>query len=168
MGLAMRIAITATVVICASAVAAAAMAQPMGMPARRAGFWETVISAPGMPSGAMRMRVCADPAREHGPAAFAGPMAAGKGNSCSEHDVHPTAAGWTFHTVCATPHGPSVMTGTLTGDFRSHYHLDMDVRSAGQAHRVSVDARWLGPCAPGTPNSIVLPNGRVVTMPKVG
>lgn len=141
-----------------------AMAQPM--PARRPGLWQTTMTAPGMPNGAMTMRVCSDPASDRAAGSFTGPMPGARGaQACAKHEFHRIAGGWAFHSVCAGPRGVAETTGVLTGDFQSRYHVAVDARVGGQMHHMTMDARWIGTCRPGTPPSMVLPNGQVMTMP---
>ena len=143
------------------------LAQPL--PARRPGLWQTTMSAPGMPNGGMTMRVCSDAASDRAAGAFTGPMMAGPGGrgapACSKREFHRIANGWALHAVCASPRGVTETTGVLTGDFQTRYRVAVDVRAAGQLHHMTMNSRWLGPCKPGTPSSVVLPNGQVMTMP---
>lgn len=165
-----RVSMSALILALAAVSAAAA---PLSMPARRQGSWQITMSAPGMPGGGMTMRECSDPVRDRTMGAFGGPLAGGRPGAggpprCAKREFHPVAGGWAFHTVCATPRGTAETTGVVTGDFQTHYHVTIDAHAGGQSHHMTMDARWVGACRPGTPPAMILPNGQVMTMPGAG
>jgi hypothetical protein len=73
-----------------------------------------------------------------------------------------------FHSVCASGGGTVTTDGTSTGDYQSHYHVDVTSRrTPGGERHFAMEGRWLGPCAPGQAGgdmSMVLPNGQVMHM----
>lgn len=155
----------------AAAIAAASLAQPMQMPARRAGQWQMTMSGSGMPS-AMTMTECVDPASEHAFSPFhAGPYGAhhaGGEQACSKRDVHAIAGGWAFESVCPGPGGaPAATSGTVTGDFTSHIHMVVDTKGGSGERRMVMDQTWLGACpAGGGGRTVTLPDGRTITIPQ--
>jgi hypothetical protein len=151
------------------AVVAAAQAQPAGMPGRRAGLWETSMSGAGMPGPGMKMRQCVTPASERGFSPFAAGPGRGEPDAahCSKRETHRTANGWAFESVCTQGGRTVTTTGTLTGDFQTHYRLDLTSNGDGAPRRMTMDNSYIGPCpAAGAGNTIVLPDGRTVTIPR--
>lgn len=143
----------------------------MGAPNRRAGLWETTMTMSSGGTRAMTVRMCTDPAhdRAHG-GIFTGPSqrGAGGGETCSVREFHPIPGGVAFRSVCTNQGTTSSTQGTSTGDYNTHYHVDLTSQSTspsggGGTRRMMMDSRWLGPCASGqAPGdmTIVLPGGR--------
>lgn len=157
-------------VAAACAVATIAEAQTAAMPGRRAGLWEMSMSAAGMQGQSMKMRQCVNPATERGFSPFeGGPPGRGAPDAahCSKRDVHRTAGGWAFGSVCTQDGKMVTSSGTITGDFQNHYKMDVvSSGGGGGPQHMSVDNRWVGPCpAGGGGNTIVLPDGRVMQIP---
>jgi hypothetical protein len=154
--------------LCGAAVAA--LAQPTGMPGRRPGEWRTTMSGMGRDGGGMTMEVCVDPARERSFSPFDRPFGhgppGGEDQACSKRDVHPIPGGWAFSSVCDRDGRTVTTSGRITGDFRSHYHMEMvsDGGHGGERH-MTMDGDWVGPCAPGGGATVTLPDGRVITVP---
>ena len=154
-----------------AAMAAAALAQPMSIPARRAGQWRMTMTGAGMPSG-VTLTECVDaatersfsPFRSGGPPGARGPSEA---DTCSKRDVHKIANGWAFESVCAGRGGaPTTSSGTVTGDFRTHIHLVVDTKGANGARHMEMDQAWVGACpAGGGGHTVTLPDGRTITIP---
>jgi hypothetical protein len=157
---------------CAAGAAALAQSGPMG-PMRRPGLWEMKMQAEGSEGRNFAMQVCVDPNFERSHGVFnGGPMAghsSGERDNCSAKEFHPIPGGMAFHSVCAANGGTVVTDGTSTGDYQSHYHVDVTTRHApGGVRHMTMDGRWVGPCAPGQAGgdmSMVLPNGQTMHMP---
>lgn len=151
----------------ALASAAAVVADPMGMPARRAGQWKIVMTGVGQGGGGMTMSTCVDPAREKSFTPYTGP--AGRGGAdepkCSKRDVHAIPGGWAFDSVCMVMGRQTHSSGRVTGDFRTHYHMDETSDGGGQVRHVSMDGTWVGPCSAGGGQTVTLPDGRVIHVP---
>jgi hypothetical protein len=152
-----------------AAVASAAIAQPMEMPARRAGQWQMTMSGMGGERPGMSMTMCVNPATERSFSPFGGPNGhrGGEEPACSKHEVHPVPGGWAFESICPGQRGGVTATsGVVTGDFRTHIHMVVDTKGdRGDRHMV-MDQTWLGPCpAGGDGRTITLPDGRSITIP---
>ena len=153
-----------------TAAATAALAQPMGMPARRGGEWRTTMSGMGDRAGSMTMKMCVDPATERSFSPFRGPYAHGGGGeepTCSKRDVHQIPGGWAFESVCGNRQGGTTETsGRVTGDFQTHIHMVLDTNRGQGVHHMEMDQTWLGPCpAGGEGRTVTLPDGRTITIP---
>lgn len=153
-----------------TAMAAAVLAQPMAMPGRRAGLWEMSMSSAAMQGHAMKMRQCVDPATERN---FS-PFNSGSGGhgadavNCSKRDVHRIVGGWAFESVCTQNGKPVTSSGTITGDFQSHYRMELATTGGGGGpQHMTMDNTWVGACTPGGQgNTVTLPDGRVITIPR--
>ncbi len=150
------------------AAGAVTQSQAQSMPNRRAGMWETTISGVDGGRQSMKMKTCANPATEHGSSAFTGPMGGGSTDrECSRHDAHPIPGGWAFESVCRHNGTTTSTSGTITGDFQTHYRMQMVSHGGGPDRHMTIDGRWLGPCpAGGGGRTITLPDGRVMTIPQ--
>jgi hypothetical protein len=165
-----RLCFTALAGLCGAAMVAGAIAQPMSMPGRRGGLWKTTMTGMGQQGGSMTMSMCVDPTKEHSFSPFNGPYAhspAGRAEAeCSKHEIHKIPDGWAFESVCARAGGSVTTSGKITGDFQSHYHLELVTSGGGPERHMSMDNTWVGPCpAGGAQNSVTLPDGRVINIP---
>ena len=127
-------------------------AAPAAPPSRKAGLWEQSMAMPGVNQ---TIKMCVDEATE---AKAKWWSTEGRGKSdCAEQSVTPTPGGWAFHAVCATGDGAKVTSdGTATGDFGSHYKVDVTSVTSGSSmaqangtHKVSIESTWKGPCPEG-------------------
>lgn len=122
-------------------------AQPAG-PHVEAGLWET-----GMDMGGFKMtnQICMDGSEAASRRALAPPRdRAGAERECEKQDIHPIPGGYSVDTVC-TSHGRKThVSGTVTGDFRTHYKTDMTVETEGRPPQVMrMDSRRIGVCPAG-------------------
>jgi hypothetical protein len=155
----------------ACAAGAASFALAGEGPMRRPGLWEMKMMAEGEQGRDFAMQVCVDPTFEQSHGVFSRPMGAhgdAYRENCSVREFHPIPGGIAFHSVCVS-NGATVATeGRSTGDYQSHYHVDVTTRrTPGGEQHMTMDGRWLGPCAPGQAGgdmSMVLPNGQVMHM----
>lgn len=147
-----------------AASAPVAAAAPAAPPTRKAGLWEQTMSMPQMTQTA---KICLDEATETKTKWWSTERHGGKSN-CTEESVTPTAGGWTFHSVCNTGDGTKVTSdGTATGDFGSHYKVDVTSVTSGApmaqangTHKISIEASWKGPCPAGMKaGDIEMPGG---------
>ena len=115
----------------------------------------------------MTMRMCVDPATEHSFQPYNGPMNHGPGgqSDCSKHEAHRIADGWAFSSVCTRRGETVTSSGTVTGDFQSHYRVEINVQGSGPPRHMTMESTWLGSCPAGGGNSMVMPDGRVINMP---
>ena len=151
----------------ASATAPAESAGPMTPPPSKAGLWEQTVSMAEMRQST---KLCLDEATDK-QMAWWGSQAAK--STCSEQKISGHGGGWDFHSVCAIPGGGTTTSdGTATGDFNSHYKVDVTSTTTGgpmpQAngvHKVSIEATWQGPCpADMKPGDMSLPGGMKINM----
>lgn len=158
------------------ALGAASVAAAEDAPMRKAGLWETSMALSGAQAHNMTMRMCTDPTVERRRSIFTGPN---QHSACSVQEYHRTATGMSFHSVCQNANGLTNITdGTATGDFNSHYHLDVKTHITGAAsppggadRHMTMDAKYLGACPAGqSPGdmSFVTADGRVMPMGGMG
>jgi Protein of unknown function (DUF3617) len=133
-------------------------ASAIEMPTRKAGLWEVKALQPGSATLQVTAQQCTDETIDKQMTAY---LPASK-EFCSRNDVQKTAAGYTTDYVC-TINGVS-MTSHLetTGDFNSAYTVKLFMHYDGgqPAVTMTIEAKWLGPCAAGQrPGDIVMPGG---------
>ena len=144
---------------CLVAMAVSAFAQGP-MPSHRAGWWETTMSMG--PSRTMTTSMCVDAASERA----MGGVSHSLGPGCSPGSLTPIPGGWRMASTCTRGGQTHSMTGTITGDFSSHVHMDMisDGGPGGGMH-MTADQKYRGACPAGRrPGDVVLPGGMVVNM----
>jgi hypothetical protein len=129
-----------------------AAAEGPARPTMKAGLWSQTMAMPGMNQ---TMKVCMDePAAQKARWWSGGP---GK-SDCAEERVTPhPGGGWDFHSVCKAPDGQTTTSdGSATGDFGSHYKVEVTSVTSGAAtpeangtHKIAIEATWQGPCPAG-------------------
>lgn len=152
----------------AAATAPAASAGPMTPPPRKAGLWEQKVAMAEMTQST---KICLDDATDK-QMAWWGSQAAK--STCSEQKINGRlGGGWDFHSVCSIPGGGTTTSdGTATGDFNSHYTVNVTSTTTGgpmpQAngvHKISIEATWQGACpADMKPGDMSLPGGMKINM----
>jgi len=148
--------------------APAAQPGPLTPPPRKPGLWEQKVSMAQM---SQSTKMCLDQATDK-QMAWWGSQAAK--STCGEQNVTARAGGgWDFHSVCKSPDGGTTTSdGVATGDFNSHYKVDVTSTTAGgpmpQAngvHKISIEATWQGPCpANMKPGDMEMPGGMKINM----
>jgi hypothetical protein len=151
--------------------AAPATSWPTAPPPRKPGLWQQTVSSD---KTNQTTKICLD-ARVDQVMSWWGAQA-GK-SACSENTITPRAGGgWDFKAVCETgPGGRVVSTGQATGDFGSHYTVDMTsittgapVALANGTRKIKIDATWQGPCpADMKPGDMALPGGVKINLLEV-
>jgi hypothetical protein len=152
----------------AAATAPAGPAGPLTPPPRKAGLWEQKVSMAEMQQST---KMCLDEATDK-QMAWWGSQAAK--STCSEQKISGhLGGGWDFHSVCKSPAGGTTTSdGTASGDFNSHYKVDVTSTTTGgpmpQAngvHKISIEATWQGPCpADMKPGDMEMPGGMKINM----
>ena len=127
-------------------------AAPTAPPSRKAGLWEQKISTAGMNQ---TIKMCLDESVEQ-KMKWWGSQGPKSGNSdCAEQSITPHAGGgWDFHSVCKMGESGTITSdGSATGDFGSHYKVDVTSVTAGSpmaqangTHKTTIEATWTGPC----------------------
>lgn len=153
-----------------AAATASAPAAPMSVPTRKSGLWEQTMNLTKM---TQTIRMCVDEASEAKMKWWATENRRG-GVDCSEQAVTPKlGGGWSFHSVCKMGDSGTVTSdGEATGDFGSHYKVDVTSTTSGSAmaqangvHKIEIEATWKGPCpADMKGGDIEMPGGMKINM----
>jgi hypothetical protein len=94
-------------------------------------------------------------------------------SKCSTYQIDgPHAGPWSFRSLCALAHGTTVSTvGSMRGDFETSYAIDATGTTSGArderlnaTHRVTIAAKWLGPCLPDMKGGDVMTEGKIVNV----
>jgi len=132
--------------------------QAAEMPKRKAGLWEISTRMEGVPAmGAMQQ--CIDQNTDN----LMQQQAQKERPNCSVIDVKPLGNKVSVHSVCKVQGSTATTDAVFVGAFDSAYKGDMHTRFDPPLHgtsesRMSLDARWLGPCKPGQkPGDVIMP-----------
>jgi hypothetical protein len=69
---------------------------------------------------------------------------------CEKQDVHPIPGGYAVNTTCTNRGRVTHVAGKLTGDFRTHYTMDMTIDQYGQpGQTIHTASRRIGVCPAG-------------------
>jgi hypothetical protein len=152
-----------------TATAPVASSEPLTPPARKAGLWEQTMSSDRINQ---TTRICLDDASE-AKMKWWGSQMKGK-TDCSEQKVsHHLGGGWDFHAVCAMGESGTITSdGQATGDFNSHYTVDITSTTSGSPmaqangpHKMKIDASWKGACPTGwRGGDMEMPGGMKINM----
>lgn len=129
------------------------------MPKRKAGLWELNTRMEGMPT-MEAIQQCIDQTTDD----LMQQRMNKQKQSCSVIDVVPQAGKVSVHSVCKVQASTATTDAVFVGSFDSAYRGDMLTRFSpplqGMSEsKVSIEARWLGPCKPGQkPGDVVMPN----------
>ena len=149
----------------ATSLSVVAVAQPFEPPTRRSGYWDqTITGQAGGRSRTMTSQFCTDPTVEKQNSV----VGTGAGRTCAKREFHRIPTGFSFSTVCTVSGMTRESRGTVSGDFQSHYHMDVVSTASGDPvgeRRTSIDSKWLGPCPAGRkPGDMVMSNGMVANV----
>ncbi len=157
-------------VLAAVSLACAAPALALDMPARKAGLWELKMAFEGRRLPAQVMQQCIDAATDRlMNANFGGPAQ----GHCSQQNVQNLGGTMVVDSVCQ--YGPAKTTShaVITGSFDSAYTVDVTtsregapapgMAPAGSTH-MTMEAKWLGPCAAGQRPGDVITAGHKFNM----
>lgn len=122
------------------------------------GLWETTFT--GAP-GVMTMKICVGPP-EGDDNPFAPPA---EGADCSNPEIRDIPGGLSFEGTCTTSGMTVASRGTVTGDLRSAYRVEMTATTTGAAlppgmpaeTTLRIDARRLGDCPAGVEPGAIVP-----------
>lgn len=166
--------------VCAALIfISSAPAVAMDMPQRKAGLWELKMAIEGQTMPGQAMKQCTDAASDKIMNANFGGTAEG---ACSKQDVVKTPTGMTVDSVCKFGEAVTTTHAVITGNFDSAYKVDvnstraggppMPGMPAGGSTRMTIEAKWIGPCTAGQkPGDVIMSNGmtmNVLTMPGMG
>jgi hypothetical protein len=116
-----------------------------------AGLWETGMEVSGFK---MTSQVCMDGTEASSRRAFVPPSreqaSAAAERDCEKQDIHPIPGGYSVDTTCSNQGRVTHVSGKVTGDFRTHYAMDMTVESNGRpAQPMHMESRRVGACPAG-------------------
>lgn len=147
-----------------------AAATPPALPTRKDGLWKQTMSSERMNQATT---ICIDQTVEQKMQWWAQQAQSG-GSDCTETKITPHAGGgWEFSSSCTYPNAGHIAShGVASGDFGSHYTVDIDstttgspMPSANGAHKMKIDAVWQGPCPAGMkPGDLSLPGGMKINV----
>jgi hypothetical protein len=154
--------------------AAAPGAQPLAlndMPHRKAGLWRQTMHMEGVDRPMPAIEACTDEASE----AKLNLLGQHKSKDlCQNQDFSRSPDGSIHFSVSCDlgAHGRTASTGTISGDFASHYRIAMASKTTGaplaqmnSEHKMVIDATWIGPCAPGQRGGdMIMADGRKVNL----
>jgi len=125
-------------------------AQPAG-PHVEAGLWETGMEVSGFK---MNIQTCMDGSEASSRRAFAPPSreqaSAAAERECEKQDIHPIPGGYSVNSTCTNQGRVTHISGTVTGDFRTHYTMDMTVENGGRPPQpMHMESRRVGACPAG-------------------
>lgn len=137
------------------------------LPQRKPGLWESKSTSA---EGETSARQCVGPGTDR---AMVGGMA---GAACSKMEVTKTATGYAVASECLIGQIKAVGSSVITGDFQASVRTEGTTRLTGMPgqagtveRKLVVEARRVGECGPGQkPGDVILPDGRVISMPGAG
>ena len=146
-------------------------AQPMTPPPRKAGLWEQKVSTAGMNQ---TMKMCLDESIDQKMKWWGSQSPKGGKSDCEQQAITPHAGGgWDFHAVCKMGESGTITSdGSATGDFSSHYKVEVNSVTAGSpmaqangVHKTTIEATWTGPCPAGMKaGDMEMPGGMRIDM----
>ncbi len=125
-----------------------------GMPTRRPGLWEQVLTRDGKPGKLGRLKICLDAASDLKLGVFGRHFAKGE---CQKSVSHDATGAYHFSSSCSLKGGELVSTrGAANGDFTSRYDVQSDISVSGSpvepmngTHAIHITGRYRGPCPAG-------------------
>ncbi len=143
------------------------------LPQRKSGLWEMKTGGAAMQGQSMTMQMCIDQATDD---ALRNTGEVTAGGQCSKVQIKRDGQRLITESTCKVENTTATTRGVFTGDFATAYKVETTTRYQpplmGRAEdRMTIEARWLGPCKPGMkPGDMVLPGGMVVPggMPPMG
>jgi hypothetical protein len=135
------------------------------LPPHKPGLWEMSVAQGGGNAPAFAMQRCTDASTDQFITALAGGLAS---EACFKHDVRTVGDKIVMDSTCKTGSVTSVAHAEITGSFERAYTMTVSARQQGAAagsppageRRMTVDAKWLGPCEAGQkPGDLILPGG---------
>lgn len=150
-------------------VASGATASP-DLPKRKPGLWETTVSMPAMPGGAMpAIKMCIDEKTDD---LVGGPNGAGREN-CEQVDIRREGARYVIESKCRFGETQTHTTGWFEGSFDSDYKGELNTEYSPPMQgmkngKVLIAGRWLGACpADMQPGDLLMPNGMKINPSKM-
>ncbi len=141
-----------------------------GMPTRRPGLWEQVLTRDGKPGKLGDLKICLDAASDLKLGVFGHHFAKGE---CQKSVSRDAIGAYHFRSSCTLTGGELVSTrGSATGDFTSRYDVQSDISISGSPiepmngmHAIHITGRYRGPCPAGMrPGDISLGSGMKINI----
>jgi hypothetical protein len=137
------------------------------VPARKPGLWQMTMIFEGGHIPQQSIKQCIDAATDKQMNSLGGEM---QKQNCSKQDMQHVGNTIIVDSVCKSGMGgTSVSHAVVTGDFNSAYTVKADIKREGGAMpgmpangamKMTVDAKWLGPCAADQkPGDMIIGNG---------
>jgi len=157
----------------------AAPAFAIDMPTRKAGLWELKMNFEGRTLPVQAMQQCTDAGTDSLMTLNFGGSAQ---QNCQKRDINNNGGSIIIDSVCTFGEAPSTSHAVIKGDFNSAYSVEVTssrqggrpipgVTSGSETH-MTIDAKWLGPCAAGQkPGDVMMGNGmkmNVLDIQKMG
>ena len=116
-----------------------------------AGLWESGIDVSGM---RVTSQICMDGSEASSRRAFTPPSReqanAAAERNCEKQDIHPIPGGYSVDTVCTSRGRVTHVSGTVLGDFKTRYAMDMTVASEGRPPQsMRIESHRVGACPAG-------------------
>jgi len=146
--------------------------RPIDMPARKPGLWEVKMVFEGRKLPAQVMKQCTDAASDK---VMNSNFGGSTQEACSKQDVTKSATGMIIDSVCKFGDSTSTSHAVVTGSFDSAYTVNvtstreggrpMPGATPGAPTQMTIEAKWLGPCAAGQkPGDVVMANGMTMNV----
>jgi hypothetical protein len=138
------------------------------LPARKPGLWEVRTTIDNSNSQARVVKQCIDAATDQMLQSNAGPFAA---SACPERDVKRSENSMTIDSRCTVGGKPATAHSVATGNFDSQYTMTVTSQSEelpGGKMTMTMEAKWLGPCAADQkPGDVIMNNGVKINIPEL-
>lgn len=167
-------------VLAVFAVLAGVSAAPaLDLPTRKSGLWEIKMSFVGRKLPPQVLKQCVDAATDRlMNSNFSGPAQ----SACSRQDMQKSGGAIIIDSVCKFEDVTTTTHAVVTGSFDSAYSMQVASKreggpplpgmAPGGETRMTIAARWLGPCAAGQkPGDVIMANGmtmNVIDLHKAG
>ncbi len=141
-----------------------------GMPTRKPGLWEQVLTRDGKPGKLGGLKICLDAASDLKVGVFGRHFAKG---TCQKSVNRDATGAYHFNSSCTLKGGELVSTrGAAAGDFTSRYDVQSDISVSGSpietmngTHAIHITGRYRGPCPSGMrPGDINLGSGMKINI----
>lgn len=135
------------------------------LPKRKPGLWEINTRMAGMPAMGP-IQQCIDQKTDD----LLQQQARKEQPNCSVLEVRPSGNQVTVNSVCKIQGSTATTDAVFVGSFDSAYKGDMHTRfspplQGTSESKMSLEARWLGPCKPGQkPGDVIMPNAGTVNV----
>jgi hypothetical protein len=133
----------------------------MDPPKRKSGLWEMKTAMEGMPANMGAMQMCVD---EKSDDITRQQAEADTRRMCSKNEMRRDGNRLLMHSVCTFDKVTATTDAVFTGSFESGYRSEMRTSynppmMGRKESRMTIEAKWLGPCKAGQKPGDVMING---------